>query len=75
MLAERIGVPLGKRLVTVKHTLSHRDVAAVVYRARVAPRWRQRDSRRATDVPLEAPLSALAKKAIAAVLDARGGAP
>lgn len=61
-LAERLGQPLGRRIAQVTHELTHRRVEAVVYRAKpvagVGRVWHR---------PLEAPLSALARKAILAV--------
>jgi A/G-specific adenine glycosylase len=63
-LAKRVGQRLGRRIATVTHDLTHRRVEASVYR--VAPGtpmgrlWRD---------PGAAPLSALARKAIAAVVE------
>jgi len=60
-LSRRLGGPLGGRLAEVTHDLTHRRVEATVYRAKTATNlgqvWRE---------PLDAPLSALARKAIVA---------
>ena len=62
-LGRRLHQALGPRLARVRHELSHRHVAASVYRASFAAQpgqkwWRD---------PLAAPLSSLARKAIVAV--------
>jgi A/G-specific adenine glycosylase len=66
-LRERLGVELGRPLATVSHQLSHRDITARLYGAERAPRWRGNDHRRRFVQPLDAPLSALARKALRAV--------
>ena len=65
-LAALLGQRLGKALVTVEHTLTHRDVKATVYRV-ARPRWEGHAALVCNPQPLEAPLSALARKAILAV--------
>ncbi|MEL6547964.1 MAG: NUDIX domain-containing protein, partial [Myxococcota bacterium] len=65
-LCEDLGAAsAGEPLAQVEHTLSHRDVVATVFAMppldRSPPRWRHYDR------PLDAPLSALARKAIEAV--------
>lgn len=67
-LAARLGVDLDRRLATVRHALSHRQVTATVYRPAEVPRMRRRDGRRIYSEPLTAPLNGLARKAIAAVV-------
>ena len=65
-LAQKLDVRLGKRVATVRHELTHRSVAASVYRAADEPE-NLPDCTRPSRDPLGAPLSALARKAIAAV--------
>lgn len=65
-LAAQLGQRLGKALVTVEHTLTHRDVLATVYRIG-KPRWVGHAALVCNPKPLSAPLSALARKAILAV--------
>jgi A/G-specific adenine glycosylase len=64
-LAKRLGHPLGRKIATVKHDLTHRRVEACVYlvdhNRRSAPKLG-----RTWQVPLSAPLSSLARKAIVA---------
>jgi A/G-specific adenine glycosylase len=60
-LAQRLGRPLGARVATVTHDLTHRRVEAIVYRAKPSDRLG-----RVWADPLAAPLSALARKAIVA---------
>jgi A/G-specific adenine glycosylase len=65
-LAQRLGRALGARLAQVSHTLTHRAVTATVYRASVRKRLSR--PQRFWSEPLRAPLSALARKAILAVI-------
>ena len=64
-LAARLGRPLGARVATITHDLTHRRVEATVYQATAAE-----PPGRAWPDPLAAPLSALARKAIVAVRSA-----
>ena len=70
-LACRLGVELARRVVRIEHMLTHRAVVATVYLAESAPPWRRGPNRRPDREPLTAPLSALARKAIAATGQAR----
>ncbi len=74
-LGARLGLELGRPVVTVEHQLSHRDVVARVYVPAKAPRLRTAAGRRRHRDPLEAPLSALARKAIRAMLRWEGSRP
>jgi len=65
-LAERLGVALGRALVTIPHELSHRSVTATLHAPSRSPRLRAGAHRRSYPEPLSAPLSALARKAIEA---------
>jgi A/G-specific adenine glycosylase len=65
-LTQRLGRPLGPRLATLTHDLTHRRVLATVYRATAA-----KPPGRAWPAPLTAPLSALARKAILAATSAQ----
>ena len=65
-LAQRLGQRLGPCVAHVTHTLSHRNVEARIYRV-ARPRWEASDSMQLWRQPLQAPLSALARKAIDAV--------
>ena len=65
-LAERLGRPLAPTGVTIEHALSHRAVTAHVYRAGTGRRLRRSEGLRPWAEPLDAPLSALARKAIEA---------
>ena len=58
-LAKRLGRPVGTRIATVTHDLTHRRVLATVFRATLS-----QPLGRAWPHPLSAPLSALARKAI-----------
>lgn len=68
LLARRFGKRLGPALVTVSHTLTHRDVTATVY---ALPTTAERAGQHWSSDALAAPLSALARKAIEAALAAR----
>jgi A/G-specific adenine glycosylase len=61
--------PLGPCLGEVRHTLTHRDVCAKIYRIGDLP-WSVRSDRRRVSDPLAAPLSTLARKAIVCGLQA-----
>lgn len=65
-LAARLQVTLGPALAQVRHDLTHRRVTARVYRPSNPPQLRYGPSMRRFAAPLEAPLSALARKAISA---------
>jgi adenine-specific DNA glycosylase len=65
-LAARLGRPLGARIATVTHDLTHRHVQASIYQAATT-----QPLGRAWPTPLTAPLSALGRKAILAVTSAR----
>ena len=68
-LARMLGVELGERLAQVEHELTHRRVRASVFAAPMPPA--DRTDLVAYGEPLAAPLSALARKAIEAVLARR----
>lgn len=65
-LGERLGVTLAKPLARVTHELTHRQVTATIYGVRGTPRWDETEARQVYGDPLQAPLSALARKAIQA---------
>jgi A/G-specific adenine glycosylase len=67
-LAHRFGVRLRRRIVEVRHELTHRRVVASVYDYEGDRRWRRADGFRPFSTPLSAPISALARRAIAARL-------
>jgi len=68
-LASRFGVALTHRIADIRHELTHRVVLASVYAVAPAAKLpRRRGLRRFAD-PLAAPLSAVARRAITAVLD------
>jgi A/G-specific adenine glycosylase len=69
-LSQHLQVGLGQPIACVQHTLTHRDVHATVYRVDCA-QWRATDTLRPFASPLQAPLSALAKKALVAAQAAR----
>ena len=62
-LNKKVEVDASKGFVTVHHTLTHRDVEAVIYPVDKLPRNRSKSGKRYT-APLDAPLSGLARKAI-----------
>ena len=68
-LANRLGIELQGRLGTVRHELSHRRVHATVFAARRLRRIRANGDLRPFADPTIAPVSALARRAIAAVLE------
>ena len=70
-LGQHLGQPLGPLLARVAHDLTHRRVLATVYRASATRRPGQRWWRD----PLTAPLSALARKALAMALAAPAPRP
>ena len=70
-LAAALGQPLGRCIAEVSHTLTHRDVTARIYLV-ARPRWRARAQLKPFARPEEAPLSALARKALAAARAAVG---
>lgn len=68
-LSRKLGRRLGSALAQVEHTLTHRQVTATVYQvAKVPEALSENEGRRLFADPLEAPLSALARKAIMACL-------
>jgi len=69
-LAKRLRIPVGRKIATVKHDLTHRRVEASVYHVACARPTRKLG--RTWQDPIAAPLSSLARKAILAV---RGAAP
>ena len=67
-LGERFGVPLTRRIAAVRHELSHRVVMASVYASSPATTIVRRTTLRGFADPLNAPLSAVARRAISAAL-------
>jgi A/G-specific adenine glycosylase len=63
-LEERLGVPLAGPVARITHELTHRVVRARVFVPERAPRLRRSPTVRPRLRPLEAPLSALARRAI-----------
>jgi len=71
-LAERLDLTLAaKRLARIEHELTHRHVRALVFKAASKQAPRTRDDFRRFEAPLAAPISALARRAIRAVLASR----
>jgi len=68
LLEKKLGSTLGNEIVTVKHTLSHRNVTARVYGLSGKLKGRSELKREYFEEPLAAPLTSLAKKAIRAAL-------
>ena len=64
-LANKVSVDTSEPLMTVRHILTHRNVEAVIYSLGKLPRSRASSGKRYR-LPLEAPLSGLARKAILA---------
>ncbi len=69
-LAQRLGARLTRRIGGVRHELSHRIVLASIYAASPTPTLHHRATLRGFAEPLGAPLSAVARRAIIAALDA-----
>ena len=65
-LAQRLGQRLGRHLAQVNHVLTHRRIQADIYWV-AKPRWSAAADLQWVAQPLDAPISALARKAIAAV--------
>jgi hypothetical protein len=64
-LTQKVSVDTCEPLMTVRHILTHRNVEAVIYALKKLPRSRASSGKRYR-LPLEAPLSGLARKAIMA---------
>lgn len=63
-LSRELGAALSRPFVKVTHELTHRSVTATLYRPQISVKWRQTARRRQWPDPLQAPLSALARKVI-----------
>ncbi len=74
-LATRLRVDLGHPVAEVTHELTHRHVRARIYASPQPSGWRTTSRRRAFPEPLDAPLSALARKAIRAITDGKISQP
>ena len=71
-LAARLGQPVGRLLAQVSHQLTHRDVVAKIYLV-ARPRWPASAGLGLFPRPESAPLSALARRCLAAARAARLG--
>jgi len=71
LLADTLGVELEGPHARVRHQLTHREVRADVFLPVTKPRLRRTSGLEPVKEPLSAPVSALARKAIVAMLDRR----
>ena len=73
LLGRRVALGDAVPLAEIRHQLTHRDVTATVYALKKRPGSREQGEAKRYAMPLQAPLSALARKAIMAVQEQDSG--